>query len=71
MDSVIQKRSLLSELKDIYPHCIEDEEKTTDTQIVLRINIHNEEDVEKFKATYSHLSETEWICYHSNSNPQR
>ncbi|GFR09899.1 SWIM-type domain-containing protein [Trichonephila clavata] len=68
---IIQKNYIVSQLQEIYPYCIEDTDKSTPEQIVLRTNLQNEEEAENFKKQYSAISNTNWIVYNYNPNPQK
>ncbi|GFQ92710.1 SWIM-type domain-containing protein [Trichonephila clavata] len=58
-------------LKELYPHCIEDTNKSTPEEIVLRVNLKNAEEAKKFKKHSSVVSNTEWIVYNYNRYPQK
>ncbi|GFR10661.1 SWIM-type domain-containing protein [Trichonephila clavata] len=68
---IIQKNYIVSQLQEFYPYCIEDTDKSTPEQIVLRTNLQNEEEAENFKKHYSAISNTNWIVYNYNPNPQK
>ncbi|GFQ87549.1 hypothetical protein TNCT_476841 [Trichonephila clavata] len=68
---IIQKYYIVSQLQEFYPYCIEDTDKSTPEQIVLRTNLQNEEEAENFKKHYSAISNTNWIVYNYNPNPQK
>ncbi|GFQ88607.1 SWIM-type domain-containing protein [Trichonephila clavata] len=68
---IIQKNYIVSQLQEFYPYCIKDTDKSAPEQIVLRTNLQNEEEAENFKKHYSAISNTNWVVYNYNPNPQK
>ncbi|GFQ83454.1 SWIM-type domain-containing protein [Trichonephila clavata] len=67
---IIPKKLYCISTAGIYPYCIDDTDKSTPEEIVIRANLQNEE-AEIFKKHYSAISNTNWIVYNYNPNPQK